>query len=123
MHELSIVYGLVETVSTVARRHNAQSVKAVHLRLGALSGVVRDALLFSYDIGTEGTALEGSCLVIEELPVVIYCAPCDAERELSGILCFRCPVCKTPSGAIRQGRELEIQSLEIEMAGSEHATA
>jgi hydrogenase nickel incorporation protein HypA/HybF len=123
MHELSIVYGIVEAASEVAHRNKVRSVKTVNLRLGALSGVVKDALLFSYEIGTEGTPLEGSRLAIEELPAVIYCAACDAERELPDILCFRCPVCLMPSAEIRQGKELEIRSLEIEVADDEHPPA
>src|SRR5579871_5914735 len=123
MHELSIVYGIVEAVSEVVMRNEVRSVKTVHLRLGALSGVVKDALLFSYEIGTEGTPLEGSRLAIEELPVIIYCSRCDAERELPDVLSFHCPVCSTPSGIIRQGKELEIRSLEIEVADDEHPPA
>lgn len=122
MHELSIVCGLVETVSDAALQNKATSVTAVHLRLGVLSGVVADALLFSYDIGTTGTILEGSRLVIELLPVVIYCAPCDAERELPDTFSFNCPVCATPSAVIRQGKELEISSVEIEVPDDERST-
>lgn len=116
MHELSIVHGIVEAASDAARRSNALRVTAVHLRVGKLAGVVTDALLFSYDISTQGTLLEGSRLIVEELPVVIYCAPCNAERELPGIQRFRCPVCDTPSASIRQGKELEIESIEIDVA-------
>jgi hydrogenase nickel incorporation protein HypA/HybF len=84
------------------------------LRLGALSGVATEALLFCYDIATNETPLNGSKLVIVELPVVIYCAKCEAERELPGVQRFRCPVCNTPSGDIRQGRELELDSLIVD---------
>ncbi len=47
-------------------------VTAVHLKLGALSGVVKDALLFSYEIACQGSCLEGSRLEIEELPVIAF---------------------------------------------------
>jgi hydrogenase nickel incorporation protein HypA/HybF len=49
------------------------------------------------------------------LPVVIHCATCQQDRELAGIQSFRCPVCETSSFDLRQGRELEIESLEIEV--------
>lgn len=88
----------------------------VRLRVGALSGVVEGALQFGYEIATEGTPLAGSKLEVVSLPVVIYCKSCDATRELPGVQSFRCPVCGTPSGDIRQGRELEIESVEIEEA-------
>ena len=49
-------------------RHGGGRVCALHLKLGARSGVVREALTFSYEIACQGTALEGSQLIIEETP-------------------------------------------------------
>jgi hydrogenase nickel incorporation protein HypA/HybF len=60
--------------------------------------------------------LAGSQLVVVNLPVVIFCKQCGESRELNGVQSFRCPVCNTPSGDIRQGRELEIESVEVEEA-------
>ncbi len=114
MHELSIAYALVETAARAANDSGARAVTVVRLRLGALSGVVQDALQFSYDIATKGTLLERSRLEVEALPVVIHCDRCDRNVALPNIQLFRCPVCNTPSTQIVQGRELEIVSLEIE---------
>ena len=113
MHELSIAYSLVETAQEAARAAQAPSVSVVHLRIGALSGVDTRALLFGYDIAASGTLLEGSTLAVEELPVVIYCKNCDRLTTLEGVQAFRCTLCGTPSAEIRQGRELEIVSLEV----------
>lgn len=115
MHELSIVYGIIGSVTEAAQASGAREVKTVTLRVGSLAGVVDDALHFSYDIATKGTLLEGSVLVVHRLPVVIHCESCAQDRELSGIQSFRCPVCGEPSMDLRQGRELEIESLEIEV--------
>ena len=115
MHELSIAYSLVESADAAARQAGATGVTVVHLRLGKLSGVVSDALQFGYDIAAKGTLLEGSQLVIEELPVVIYCDTCAREVELPGIQNFNCPICGTSSRLIRQGKELEIRAMEIVM--------
>ncbi len=115
MHELSIAYSLVEMAGESAREAGAVRVRAVHLRLGALSGVVRGALEFGYEIATADTLLAESRLHVKELPVRVYCGVCRKEVELKSVQRFRCPECDTPSGDIRQGRELEIESIEIEM--------
>jgi hydrogenase nickel incorporation protein HypA/HybF len=112
MHELSIAHSLVDIASQAALEVNATQVDLVKLRLGALSGVVKEALLFSYDVVIENTILAGSRLDIEELPVVVYCAPCEVESQLPGIQQFRCPKCGQPTARIVQGKELEIVSLE-----------
>ncbi len=113
MHELSIAMSIVDMAEEEARSRGVQ-VSAVHLKLGTLSGVVKEALLFSYGLACEGTALEGSHLVIDEVPTVVYCPVCDAERKLASIQRFCCSVCDNPTPDVVQGRELEVVALEIQ---------
>jgi hydrogenase nickel incorporation protein HypA/HybF len=68
VHELSIATCIIEMAEEEASRHGGPRVLCVHVRLGALSGVAKQALLFSYPIACEGTTLEGSRLVIEDAP-------------------------------------------------------
>ena len=114
MHELSIARNLVVLAEETARSANADRVVAVRIRVGALSGVAAEALVFGYDVATEGTLLQGSSLEIERVPVAIFCESCAEERELEGIRSFRCPVCDAPSGRLVRGKELEMVSLEVE---------
>ena len=113
MHELSIAHGIVDVVTESARAADAHGIRTVFVNVGRLSGVEAGALQFSYELVVQGTMLDGSRLVIQEVPIVIYCTSCCAERELTGVQRFRCPVCDTPSGDIRRGRELEVASIEI----------
>ena len=83
-------------------------------RVGALASVVVDSLEFCWGLATEGTPLEGARLVVKTLPVVMHCAACAADVELEGVQSFRCPRCDQPSSDLRQGRELDIESFEIE---------
>lgn len=112
MHELSIAHSLVEIAQDAAMEVKATKVEVVNLRIGALSGVVKDALLFSYDIVIEDTILAGSRLEIEELPVIVNCASCNIQTTLAGVQQFRCQQCNQPTADIVQGKELEISSLE-----------
>lgn len=114
MHELSLAHGIVEQAAEAARAAKAERVLAVHLKVGRLAGVEAGALLFCYDIASQGTLLEGSRLEIEDVPLVVWCAHCLETVELPGVQSFRCPTCHTPCGEIRQGRELQIESLEVE---------
>ena len=89
-------------------------VSAVHLRLGALSGVVKDALLFSYEVACQDTPLQGSQLIVEEMPVIVFCAQCKETRTLESVQLFQCPECGTPTMDVRQGKELEVFALEVQ---------
>ena len=113
MHELSIANNLLEIVSEHLEAAGGGRVTAIHLQIGALSCVHQDALNFSFDLISKGTVAEEAKLKIETVPVTIYCVPCGKEVSLSGIQNFRCPVCQTPSADIRQGKELDVTSIEI----------
>lgn len=116
MHELSIVASIVDSVTESLAAYPGARVKEVRLKVGALASVVRESLEFCYSIATEGTDLEGSRLVVNVLPVVIHCERCGQDATLEGVQSFRCPRCDEPSFEIKQGRELEIDSIEIEEA-------
>ena len=123
MHELSIALCIIECAEEEAARHDCK-VTAVHLRLGQLSGVAKDALLFAYELACEDTSLAGSRLLIEEVPVVVFCSQCAAERALTSIQSLCCPVCGAPTPEVVQGREMELAALELEaleMKDEQHA--
>ena len=112
MHELSIAMSIVDVALDEARGRDL-TVDAVHLDLGPLSGVVADALLFSWQVACQGTPLEGSRLLIREIPIEVHCVPCDANRTLETIQWICCPVCGTPALEITHGNELVITALEV----------
>lgn len=113
MHELSIANSLVEIATEHVKASGAGRVSAINLQIGALSCVHQSALEFSFDLVTKDTILEGASLNIETLPVTVYCDQCEKEVELPGIQKFRCPECQSPSADIRQGKELEVASIEV----------
>ena len=114
MHELSIAASIVESVTEAAAAYPGARVRAVRLRVGALASVIEDSLQFCWGITTEGTPLAEAKLVVLTLPVIIHCEACNVDEELPGVQSFRCPRCGTPAADMRQGRELEIESIEID---------
>lgn len=113
MHELSIAYSVVETVENAALEAGASRVSAVRLKIGRLSGVVIDALRFSFEIAAENTLLAGARLEIEDVSIKVRCAPCQHDFTLKEAHIFRCPQCGEPTPNIIEGRELDIISVEL----------
>jgi len=113
MHELSVALSIVDIARDEGERLGGR-VSAVHIRLGKLAGVVKDALTFSYDIACQDTPLEGSRLVIEDVPIIVFCPRCQTERALSSAQSFCCGECGTPTPEVRAGRELQLVALEME---------
>lgn len=114
MHELSIVSSIVDSVTEALGAYPGAQVKEVRLRVGALAAVIEDSLQFCYQIATEDTPLAGSKLVVKILPVVMHCETCAADVEIKSLQSFRCPQCGELVMDLKQGRELEIDSIEIE---------
>ena len=114
MHELSIALSILDLAAEESERHGGARVVAVHLRLGPLSGVVKRTLLSAYDLARESSATAEAELVIEEVPVVVYCPACAAERSAVSIQQLCCRTCGTSTPRVVRGRELEVTALEIE---------
>ena len=119
MHELSIALDLVELAAAEARRLGDVRVVALHVWAGPLSGVVHDALRFSFDVAAAGTAVEGARLEIEHEEVTVWCATCADARTLASVQHRRCPVCDQPTPDLLSGDGLVLTALEI----ADHASA
>jgi hydrogenase nickel incorporation protein HypA/HybF len=113
MHELSIALAMIDEIVEQSETRGGLDVKAVNLRLGVFSGVDKDALLFAYELACEGTPLQGSRLMIETIPLIIYCPGCKQQRTPVSIYQLCCPDCLLPAQDIVTGREIEVASLEV----------
>jgi len=107
-----VAVSLVEIACEKASTLGDVQVEALHLRLGALSGIVRDALLFSFELAAKDTRVAGARLEIDDVPLTVLCPQCGEERELPGFPLV-CPVCDTPTPEVVGGRDLELTALEI----------
>jgi hydrogenase nickel incorporation protein HypA/HybF len=112
MHELSIALSVLDLAAEEAERLGGR-VAAIHLRLGALSGVVPEVLASAYDLARETTPLAEAELVVETVPVMVFCPACAVEVAPPTVWELRCPLCGVPTPEIRRGRELEVVALEI----------
>jgi hydrogenase nickel incorporation protein HypA/HybF len=113
VHEITVALSLLDGVQATALEQGIERVSAVNVRVGALSGVVRDALLFSWDVATAQTVAAGSELRIEEVPLVVFCEQCECERAPLPGYGLVCPECGTPSPRILSGREMQLVSMEV----------
>src|ERR1043165_7583951 len=108
MHELSIALSILDVAAEEAAKHSGAHVRAIHLRLGLLSGVVKRALLSAFEMAREESSLAEGELIIEEVPIRIRCPGCQAERPIVSMQEFVCAECGAASAEVTQGRELGI---------------
>lgn len=113
MHELSVAQGLLDIIEQKARPYPGARVTRVHLRIGTLSAVVPDALRFAFEAVTRGGIAEGASLEIEEVPLRIRCRQCAEEFTVEDPF-MTCPRCEGFDVEMVSGRELHIESMEID---------
>jgi hydrogenase nickel incorporation protein HypA/HybF len=114
MHELSIAMSILDIAAEESERRGGVRVLGIHLKLGPLSGVVKEALLSAFGLAREGDSLAEAELVIEEVPIALYCPTCQGNRAAVSIQELRCVECGTLTSHVVTGRELEIVAMEIQ---------
>jgi hydrogenase nickel incorporation protein HypA/HybF len=113
VHELSIAQSLIELACEAARDEGALQVVKLSVRIGSLSGVVKESLIFYVNLAAEDTACAGAVLAIEEVPLTVMCPSCLEAQTLVNFYEFRCPACGTPAPEVLTGRELDLVSIEV----------
>ncbi len=108
MHELAITESVVAGVSEHVG--NARVTRIV-LEIGKLSGVAPDAVRFCFDVCSEGTALEGAVLQIDEIPARARCRDCRTALELEDFVAL-CG-CGSANLEFLSGQELKVREVEV----------
>ena len=85
----------------------------MRLKVGKMSTAVPDSLSFYFEYLRQGTQLEKASLEIEEIPVEARCRKCGKAFQVEGVA-FSCPECGSCVIDITAGRELLVDSVEVE---------
>jgi hydrogenase nickel incorporation protein HypA/HybF len=112
MHEYSIVMALLEQVEEQARRHQAEAVHRVTVRIGELSGVEPDLLQTAFEVARSGTLCESALLDIVLARARWSCADCACEFEQREAL--TCPSCGQPT-RLAAGGDLVLERIQLEV--------
>jgi hydrogenase nickel incorporation protein HypA/HybF len=108
VHELAVAESIVAAVTA---KLADVAVRWVRVEVGALSGVVPDALAFCFELAVADTPLHGAGLEIVTAPGRGRCRECAAEFDTGDLL----TLCRCGSMDIEVvgGRELLITAVEV----------
>lgn len=113
MHELSITQSMFDIVLKHAEQAEAKKVKKINLVIGEMTGVVRECVQFYLDFLSKGTVVEGAALSVEMVPPKARCRQCGETFQLKEFD-WTCPGCGGNSLQVTAGRELFVESIEVE---------
>lgn len=113
MHEFSLMTGVLDAVEVSAKENNASRVVEVRLVIGEMSEVLDEAMEFAFEALSPGTLAEGAQLTMTKLRPKSRCLACGTEFEHDRFH-FACPQCDALATELLVGKELYIESMEIE---------
>jgi hydrogenase nickel incorporation protein HypA/HybF len=113
MHEQSIVEALLDVVLKKAEEAKATKVLRIYVVAGELSGVLTDAVEFYFGFLSKGTVADGASVFFVQPPPQVRCRNCGSVYSPEN-LNLTCPNCKERKIEILSGRELYIESVEVE---------
>ena len=113
MHELSITQSILSIALEKANTVQASKVSKINLVIGELSGIVDECVQFYFDFLSKDTIAADATLFFRQSPTQLRCHNC-ATIFSPHNSDWACPSCQEPKIEIISGRELYIDSLEVE---------
>jgi len=113
MHELAITQNVLDIVLEQAEKHNASKITKINLVVGEMSGVVDECVRFYFEFLSKDTIASGATLSFERIPIKAHCNGCDTTFPLAEFH-WICPNCQGGNIEVVAGRELYIDSMELE---------
>ncbi len=111
MHELGVVFHIIDDVTDVGRENGLTSVQSVTLQLGTVSSVIPEYLTDCWKWAIKKTdMLKEAELIIEPIPAITFCEDCKKEYDTieHGKIC---PYCGSGNTYLLQGNEFMIKEI------------
>jgi hydrogenase nickel incorporation protein HypA/HybF len=113
MHELKIIQDIFPLIEKAAKDNNLKSLTKVILGIGKLRQVQREFLQFAFTIMAENTIAKGSALIINPIPITVFCQDCKKEFIVHDNF-YVCSECGGVSLNFLTGKEVILESIDGE---------
>ena len=113
MHEQSIVESILAMALKNAAQANARKILSIHLVVGDYTGIVDDSVNFYFGFLSKNTIAAGAKINYTHVSGQLRCRDCDLLFPLQK-RDYQCPECKGKRMEIVGGRELYIETMEVE---------
>ena len=113
MHELPITEQIIAIAIDHAQRAKALRIARINVVIGDLSSFADESIQFYFDFLSKGTIAEGAKMQIRRVEARVRCRECQTEFAPDGID-WRCTHCGSLGGDVLSGREMLIDSIEVD---------
>ncbi len=113
MHELALAESIVNAVKKAVQDRPNAKVLQVRVRIGELTDIVPDSLVFGFESLVAETPMAGARLEIERVAIKGRCGKCGHEFTVEEFI-FICPECFSTDIDLIRGDELEVIDIDVE---------
>lgn len=113
MHELGVVFHIMDSLESVAKENNVTRIRSVTVEIGEVSAVIPHYLTDCWEWAIRKRPLFQDCrMKVEILPAVTWCDGC--KQEYPTVQHGRiCPYCGSEKTWLLKGNELNIREIEV----------
>jgi hydrogenase nickel incorporation protein HypA/HybF len=104
---------MLNLVLEQAGKARAKEVKKINLVIGEMTGVVDECVQFYFDFLSKGTLADGATISFSVVPTTARCRGCGKLFEVREFD-WTCPHCRGNNIEIVAGKELFVESIEVE---------
>lgn len=110
MHELGVLFEVINKVEDVAKKNGLTKIDTLVLQIGELSSMIPRYIEACYPAAVDGTLLQETKLKIETLPGNGICQKCNKVFNLLGND-QQCPHCGNKDWELLSGKEFMIKEI------------
>lgn len=113
MHELGVVFYVIDDVKKVAEENQVEHVNSVTIQLGEVSTVIPEYLIDCWNWAVKKHEILTDCeLKVERIDAITYCEDC---KQTYPTVKFGkiCPHCGSEKTYLIQGNEFTIKEIEV----------
>lgn len=114
MHELGIVFSIMDTLEDVAKENQLASIQSVTVEVGEVSAVIPEYLTDCWSWARNKKDFLKNCqILVETLPAVTHCGGCGEDYptvEYGRI----CPHCGSEKTWLLTGNEINIKQITVD---------
>ncbi len=113
MHELGVVFYVIDDVKKVAAENDVGHVHSVTLEVGEVSTVIPEYLIDCWNWAVKKHEILTDCeLRVERIDAVTYCEGCQGTYSTVRYG-KKCPYCGSESTYLIKGNEFNIKEIEV----------
>ena len=113
MHELGVVFHVIDEIQDLAKQNDVKHVNSVTLQIGTVTGIIPSYLedCWKWAVSKQENMTECK-LNIEKIEAITHCEDCNKDYNTI-VYGKKCPYCQSDNTYLLQGNEFMIKEMEV----------